>query len=145
MTPQLQVLTEVKQCFTEARKNLVEGARLLYRVEKEELWRQSGCNSFSEYVETELLISRSQASKLLASYERFVVEGGVSTSKLAQISPETLYLSTKLPGSLTEQLTKAETWTVREMRDELASNGETDCQHLNPIRICGTCHKRLQD
>lgn len=123
------VLGKAADCFKHARGNLMQGARYLHQISTQELW-QGAYSSFNEFLETECQISPGYASKLIKSYEYYVVGGGISLAKLQSVDPEKLYLAISLPGRNTdEKLVKAETWNRQELKDELASGPDGDCSH----------------
>lgn len=141
MKPTLQILDSAAQCFTDARKNLIEGAALLYEISAGELWKEK-YDSFGEYVEEECRISQGMASKLVNIHGYFVLKAGVSPAKLTHIDSEKLYLAMSLPGTPQKQLASAESLTRSEMRAEL-KDPQDKCLHEECFKICRACHKRV--
>lgn len=136
------ILGECAEAFKLARKGVYSGAALLYRIEQENLW-EGRFSSFSDYVESELQISKGFASKLLQSWKFYVITNGVSPRNLEGVGEEKLYLALKIPGTAEEKLVRAREWTRRELQDEAASKDGVDCEHPDTILICATCSKRI--
>lgn len=146
LTPAQTVLKEASDCFKNARRSVFEGVELLFCIQKETLY-DGAYTSFWEYVEQECQLSRGQASKLLQSYEFYVLKGGVSHAKLTDIDPEKLYLALKLPtGTVEQRLVKAREWNRRDLQDAL-SEDENGGQCTHPadkhVTICGVCQRRV--
>jgi hypothetical protein len=141
----VELLKEAAQCFHDARRNVYDGARLLYRIYEEKLW-EGQYSSFSEYTETECQLSKGYASKLLQSWQYFVVDGGFSAKQLHNIDAEKLYMALKLPDGTPEQrLVKAREWSRDDFRAELSSKEGVDCPCDVTIRICTKCGKRVYE
>lgn len=144
MTPQTTILTKAAECFTNARKNVYEGASLLYQIDQEKLW-EGNYDSFGEFVEQDCQLSQGYASKLIQSWKFYVVDGGLSQRKLEGVDAEKLYLALKLPeGTPEKRLIQAQTLSRQELRAELTEKDGVDCQHEKTITICASCHKRLE-
>lgn len=116
---------------------------LLFRINNEKLW-QDRFSSWNEFVESPegLGKSASWASKQLSIHDCYY--GKVSQRKLESIDSERLYLAIRLPGTPEEKLTKAELWGRSEIRDQLASTSEGDCQHdCEHVTLCSRCSRRV--
>ena len=139
----VNILDEAARLFTAARVNLIAGTELLWKIREEKMWEGS-FSSFSEYLNSECQISDGQASKLLKSYEYFVITHGFGQDKIAGVDFEKLYLSTSLPFEPEGQLLRAKEWTRQEIRDQLSSGPEGDCKHDCPhVEICSRCSRRV--
>lgn len=134
-----KLLTDTKEAFANVRSSVVVAMQKLYQVREELAWREKA-ETWGEYVESELSISQSFASKLLTVNQHYLVEAGISPDKLAGIDYECLYLAASTEGSYEEQIAKAANLTRRELREE--RNEEQPHEHL-PITICKTCSLRL--
>jgi len=141
MTPSTIVLTDTANCFKMARRALLDGAHGLRDIQALKLW-EGTYNSFGEYVEQECQISQSYASKLIKTYEHYIINGGVSHATLEGTDVEKLYLAISLTGTTHEQAVKAETLTRQEIKAELAVKDGVEHECV-PISICKTCSKRL--
>ena len=129
------VVQETKTLWNTGKKVMVQVAYNLSKIRESNVWAEF--KTFPQYCEEELGIGQSQTSKLLtiADYylEKFTPE---------QIGPtdyEALYLSAKLPGSVEENLAKAQTLKRSELRlerDEVAP-----CPHSNVSPTCTDCWK----
>lgn len=134
----MTLLDQTKEAFANVRSSVVFAMQRLYEVHERKLY-ETVADSWGAYVESELGISQSFASKLLSVNKHYLL-GGVSPEKLESIDYECLYLAAKTEGSLEEQVEKARTLTRRELKEE--RNEETEHEHL-PITICKTCSLRL--
>ena len=142
MKPATTILDDCSRAFKGARERVVEAMRLLYQIDQTNAW-EGKFSGFSEYVEQECQISRGQASKLLAVWKYYVIDGAVSHAKLKAIDPEKLYLAIRLPTGTPEQrLVKAHEWNREDFRAELSTVEEHNCQDFR-VTICTKCHARL--
>lgn len=137
-----QVLDKCAELFQAGRKNLLAAAGLLYKIKQEELYKVQ-FETFTEYVEEQCLMDIGQASRLLTTFEHYVVKGGLEPAQLAEINPEKLYLARSLEGSPQQQSVKALTLSKQELKSQriLEQTGE-EHEH-EPVSICKTCHQRL--
>lgn len=142
MTPQTTILKDCADCFSKARQNLMEGAKLLYQIQEHKLF-EGRFDSFGEYVEQELQISQSFAAKLCKAFHFYAIEGGYSIKELQGIDSEKLYLSMNLPGNTEEKLEKAKLLSRSEIKAELGVREGRECEHLTKITICANCHLRV--
>lgn len=141
----VNVLEQAATFFQNARRSLIAGAELLYKIRQGNLW-EGQYSSFAEYVEDECQISRGQASKLLTVYEHFVITHGVSQRNLEGADMEKLYLATSLEVEPEQALIRAKTLTRQELRDELSSGPQGDCAHdCEHFTLCGRCNRRVYE
>ena len=131
------ILQECASYFVSMRKNLILGAELLYKIREEELWKGT-YNNFSEYIVDEIKMDTGRISKILSSYEHFVVKNGIVPAQMVDATEENLYLATKMTGSAEEQLAKALTLTRSELRQQTAyeKNGEEHSCNFK-CTVCG--------
>lgn len=118
---------------------------LLYRIKSQNL-SEGRFSSFKEFVESPDGLGKtySWAVKQIKVYEHYVLQGGIPQFELENIDNERLYLAKQLPESVNAQLEKAQSLSRSEIRDELASTPEADCQHGYPtVTICSHCNKRV--
>lgn len=139
----MTLLTQCREVFQDARKSIFEGIAMLHEIAEGKLWESGGFSTFGEYVEQELQLHPTQASRYLTSYKHFVIEGKQDFSLLKSTDPEKLYLASKLPMDLEQQLMRATTWSRRDIKDELASKDGHDCKHEVTVQICTHCGKRV--
>ena len=125
------LLTETAEHFTRARKSVLEGAKGLYLIRESNMWEEGGYGSFSAFCEEACQLSKGQASKWIAVYERFVLPGVVSPAKLEEVDAEKLYIALSLPGEPDEQYAKAATLTRDELREEVREEKNGICTHEN--------------
>lgn len=133
MTQEIQeasvILHNAALCFRSARKNLMEGANRLHEISTLKSW-EGHYSSFNEFVEQECQLSAGYASKLVKTWEYYVVQNGVSPAKLAEIDVEKSYLAINLNGEAAHKLIKAGEWNRQEIKDSLAENPDgSDCSH----------------
>lgn len=141
----ITLLKEASDCFKEARKNVYDGARLLYRIQADNLW-EGQYSSFTEYVEQECQLSKSYLSKLLQAWKYYVIDGGVKQSSLVGIDSDKLYFAMRLPtGSVEQRLVKAKEWNREDLRAELSTVDGHECEHPpeSQVTLCGKCQKRV--
>ncbi len=136
------ILKDAAHCFRDARGSLIEGAKLLHTIYSKQLYLEA-YTTFGEYVEQECQLSPSYASKLIKTYEHYVINGSLSHAKLKDIEPEKLYLAINLKGTPTQQLSKALTLSRGELKSERFEKEGHDCQHPVTIKICATCHAKI--
>lgn len=123
------VLDLASHCFKNARGNLMQGAKYLHQISKEELWKGQ-YSSFNEYLEGECQISASYASKLIKVYEYYVVQSGVSPRKLEAVDVEKSYMAINLNGEPEHKLLAAQEWNRQDFKDHLATNPDgSECSH----------------
>lgn len=135
------LLPATKDAFGSVRHSVVVAMQLLSAVKDSGVWEQVA-NSWGEYVESELGISQSFASKLLTVNAAYILQGKVSPEKLEGIDYERLYLAQMLSGSVEEQIEKARTLTRKELKEE--RNDEEPHTH-QWIQICKHCQIRNND
>lgn len=142
LTPTGILLQETKEAFANVRGSVVVAMQRLYKVHESDAW-QGVCSSWSEYVESELGISQSFASKLLSVNNHYLVQGGLDPEIIAGIDYEKLNMVRSLPGTLDEHLSMARTLSRKEIRD---SFGESiKCEHPKTYVICADCGTRIYD
>jgi len=139
MTPTLELLRETKEAFANVRGSVVVAMQRLYKVHESDAW-VGVCSSWSEYVESELGISQSFASKLLAVNKHYLIEGGLSPENITGIDYESLYLAKSIPGTVQEQTSMASTLSRRELKETKNDREETPHEH---IPCCAICRIRL--
>lgn len=135
------VLSQGADAFKSARQDVLEGARLLYLISKEELWKER-FDSFEAYVEDECKIGKSFASKLVQIWQNYVVDGCLAAKQLEGVDTEKLYLALQLPGGADKKLAQAQTLSRQELRQELRDPDDA-CEHPNQGLYCKSCHKTL--
>jgi hypothetical protein len=144
MKPEIiSLLKQAAEHFKSARKSLIEGAGLLHKISNERLYLGK-FDSFGEYLEQECQLSEGTASKLIKVYQHFVIDGGVSPRNLQNVDSEKLYLALRLDMKPSEQLTRAETWSREDLREEVRAIGkdEHECKMdmtvvIHPCKTCG--------
>lgn len=137
----MEITKKAAECFTSARKNLLEGAKLLSEIKEKELWKGDYV-SFNEYLQEGCRVSPGFASKLVQVYEHFCLQGKVAPKELADVDTEKLYMASKLPGTHEKQLSQAITLSRSELKSEL-KDPEDECRHEDTVTICSGCHKRV--
>lgn len=133
------IVEQTKELLHAVRGSLVHVAQNLHVIKTSGEW-QNHASSWGEFCEDTLQVSQSQASKLLAIHQYFVIECGKSVDDLAGIDYEKLYAVKSLTGSVEDQLTKARTLSRRDLKEE--KNDEEPHEHV-PIEICKVCSIRL--
>lgn len=129
------LLEETKTAFEAVKGCTLVAMQRLHQVHATEAWK-AVADSFGAYVEGELGISQSFASKLLSVAKHYLVQGNLSPDKLAGIDYESLYLAKKLAGTVEEQLAKAETLSRAELKAENVDDGHVHSGELVTIHKC---------
>lgn len=130
MTQELEnILDKATDCFKHARGSLMQGAKYLHQISKEELWKGK-YSSFNEFVEQDCQLSAGYASKIVKTWEYYVVQNGVSPAKLAAVDVEKSYMAIQLNGEAEHKLIKASEWNRQDLKDQLATNSDgSECGH----------------
>lgn len=137
-----ELLQRARVVSANAKKNMLELAYLLYTIRENDLFLRHH-TSFSAYLEDDVKISEGFATKLISVYATFLENNTVDRKRIEGVDIEKLYLARRLEGSVEERLVKAETLTRSELKQELAIKDDKECQHLQTVTICSTCHVRL--
>ena len=115
---QLEGKDLLKECilaFTAAKNSLFEAAQMLWFIRRDEVWKDE-YDSWTDFVQNGIKMDKGRVSKLLTSYEHFVVQNGVELAQLTEAQEESLYLASKMEGTVDEQLAKSLTLTRSELR-----------------------------
>jgi len=134
----IDLLETTKEAFANVRSSMVVAMQKLHQVREQGAWTQVAEN-WGEYVEAELGISQSFASKLLTVNKHYILEGGISPEKLAGIDYESLYLAVKTEGSTDEQVEKARNLSRSELKME---RNELDEHEHTWVEFCTHCKVR---
>lgn len=131
------LLQETKEAFANVRGSVVVAMQRLYKVHESNAW-EGVCSSWSEYVESELGISQSFASKLLSVNKHYLIDGGLSPENIAGIDYEKLNMVRSLPGTLDEQLSMARTLSRTELK-QTKNDIEETAHTPNWVTYCEIC------
>lgn len=102
---------------------MVQVAWNLAQIQKSDAWK--GYKTFSQFAETELGIGQSQTSKLLTIASYYLEK--YSPDEIGAADYESLYMASRLPGSVEENLAKAKTLKRSELRAEKEESAP--CEH----------------
>lgn len=127
-----ELVENVRGYLGSARQAIVYAARDLYFL-REQLPPDT---KFGEYVEENLGISGSTASKWIGNYESFVVNGGASIESLAGLDQDKLLLAKSLSGTVEEKLAKVRTLSRAELRAEKVDDGHVHSGETVEIHKC---------
>lgn len=139
LSPEISVpglIEETRALWNQGKKVMIQIAWNLNQIQKSDAWQEY--ETFPKFCEAELDIRQSTTSKLLTIASYYLKE--LSPEQIGAVDYELLYASTMLPGTVEENLAKAQTLTRRELREEL--NESEPHEHL-PITICKHCQIRL--
>ena len=131
---------ECINAFKSARKSLFVATSMLYQVRETNAY-QANFGTFTAFLEDGCGISRGYGSKLLASFEHFVVEGGIAPKRLVDVDVDKLYQASKLSGTVEHQLSKALTLSRHELKLEQSDDDGHTCEAM---KLCKHCHKRME-
>lgn len=135
----MNLLEKTEQLFHSARVSFIEAASALYDCREQEVWKEQ-YESWADFLEV-LGLSQSAGSKMLSSYEHFVIEGGVSHAKLATVELEKAYLAIELTGTAHEQIEKASLLSRAELKEQKVFE-KTGQEHVHSY-VCRICHHPL--
>lgn len=118
------------------------GARL-FQIRENRLWENT-YDSYQEFLDS-AKISKGNASMLAAIHKAYVIDGGVTHEKLAQVGYSNLYAAIPLIESdgIEKAVEKARLLTRDEIKQEVREELHGECEHPEVIQICTTCHKRM--
>ena len=134
------ILTDCIEAFNQARGAIADALELLWSVNKQEAWKGS-YNSFSEFCEDGLQISRSTGNQYVAIYQHYVAEGCITVKQLRNADMNKLYRAISLTGTPEQQYSKALTLSRSELRNEKT---EEDGHECTPVTVCSKCWKRME-
>lgn len=119
------------------------GARL-FLIQEKEIWKD-GYESFGEFVDAAGL-RRPFASQLTTIHKVYVVQGRVRSTELAKVGYQKLYDAIPLieKEGVQKAVTMARTLSLGELREEVREEKHGECLHKEIIKICATCHKRVE-
>ena len=145
LTPKKNILEECAEKFAGARKNALQGIALLWKIREEGLFRETH-QSFGAFAEEECGLNASQASRYLTAFEHFSIQGGFSIAQIGEVDVEKLYIAKSLSGSAEEQLAKAQSLSIRELKAQnvYEKTGE-ECAHEKTYTACCSCNKRIDN
>lgn len=145
LTPIGELLEQTKSAFQGIRSSTVAAMLLLAKVKEENAWTYVE-SSFGAYVEGELGVSQSYASKLLSVHQKYITEAGIRPEWLEGIDYEKCYIAAPLLKegvSALEVLERARTLTRAELRAERVDSGHEHSGETVVIHKC--CGMRKND
>lgn len=138
-------LRETVDLVRQIETRFLELAAKLYRVRYEELWNYN-YSSYEEFLET-ARISPSVASVLVKVHQHYVINGHVDNDKLVGVGYSNLYEAIPLLAhqDVETVIAKAKLLTRAEIKEEVREEQHGECQHLEHIKICASCKKRIYE
>lgn len=127
-----ELVENVRRNLGSARESIAYAARDLYFI-REQLPEGT---KFGQYVEENIGISGSTASKWVGNYEAWVIQGGVDIEAIAGIDQDKLLLAKSLSGSIEERLSKAKVLNRAELRAEKVDDGHVHSGETVEIHKC---------
>lgn len=133
------LIEETKDFLRETRVSLMHVARNLHAIKAGEEWKSLVSNdNWGQFCESELGISPSMASKLMNTYQHFVIEGGIPENQLMGIDHDKLNSARSLPGTPEEQLSKATHLSRTELKQE-KNDAEATPHTPSFSEVCTVC------
>lgn len=132
---------DVDECisvFNKGRKLTIEAMVRLYSVFVAKTW-ESKASTWTEFVEVDLQISGTSASKMIGVYEKFLLTETLKPAQLENTTIDRLYAAIPLlkDNSLKEVLVIAETLNPEDIRKTIKGEPE---KHVHKwIEICAIC------
>lgn len=106
------LVQQTKDLLGAVRGSLIKVAQNLYQIKES----YTDDKAWGSFVEEELGISQSFASKLLTINRVYLLEGGLPSERIEGVDYEKLYAATKLDGSVEEKVAKASTLSRSELK-----------------------------
>lgn len=137
-------LRETVDLVRQIESRFLELAQRLFNIKEKEIWKQD-YDSFQDFLDT-TKISKGNASMLMAIHKAYVVDGGMTHAKLAKAGYSNLYEAMPLieRDGVEKAAEIARTLTRSEIKDEVREEKHGECAHPEIIKICATCHKRVE-
>lgn len=140
----MNILQACSEKFVGARKSALEGVALLWKIRDTGAFKEGGFSSFGQYAEEECGLNASQASRYLTAFEHFSIQGGFSITQIGEVDVEKLYQARLLKGDPAEQLAKAQSLSLKEIKAQnIYEKTGAECVHEELV-ICRKCSKRLK-
>ena len=114
---QKTLLNECLEAFANARGKIIDALESLWAVHENNAW-EGRYNSFSEFCESGLKISRSTGSKYIKVYEHYIKNASLTIQQLRDADVECLYLALGTEGTPEKQYSNALTLSRAELKDE---------------------------
>jgi len=111
------LLQNCLKVFSEARGKIVDALESLWLVHENSAW-EGEYDSFSDFCEQGLRISRSTGSKYIKVYKHYVVNASLTAKQLRNADVECLYLALATEGTPEKQFSRAPTLSRAELKDE---------------------------
>lgn len=127
------LIEETRSLWNTGRKVMIQVSANLAKIRESDAW--ANYKTFPQFCEEELGIGQSQTSKLLTIADYFLRE--YTPEQIGPTDYEALYMATKLPGSVEENLAKAKTLKRSELRQE---HQELEPHAFESLEICKVCH-----
>lgn len=117
------LIAHTRELWNTGKKVMIQVAWNLAQIQKSDAWK--GFKTFPQFCEDELGIGQSQTSKLLTIADYYLDK--YSPEEIGPTDYEALYMATRLPGSVEENLAKAKTLKRSELRT--AKQEAEPCTH----------------
>jgi hypothetical protein len=142
-----QEITIVEELVEETRGLLTRGKELLVKVaynlkalKDSGEWEKYGHDTFPKFCQEELDLSQSNTTKYLTIAEYFSEK--FSPEDIGPVAIENLYLASKLPGDLEENLAKAKTWRREDFKQDKAETTPHEFARVCYCSVCGLSEER---
>lgn len=127
------LISETKDLWNTGKKVMIQVAYNLAQIQKSDAWQDY--ESFPKFCEAELDIRQSTTSKLLTIADYYL--RSLSPEQIGPVDYERLYQATMLPGTVEENLSKAQTLTRLELKQEL---NDSEPHTGEFVEYCKFCH-----
>ena len=117
------LITHTRELWNTGKKVMIQVAWNLAQIQKSDAWKNF--KTFPQFCEDELGIGQSQTSKLLTIADYYLEK--YSPEEIGAADYESLYMASRLPGSVEENLAKAQTLKRSELRAERQETAP--CEH----------------
>jgi len=134
-----ELIEETRGLLTRGKELLVKVAYNLHTLRESGEWKGE-YETFPKYCQEVFELSQSSTSKYMAVAEYFSAK--FLPEDIGPVAMENLYLSTKLPGSPEENLSKARTWSRDEFKQEKNEVAPHAFMKVCYCSVCGLSEER---
>lgn len=133
------LIAHTRELWNTGKKVMIQVAWNLAQIQKSDAWKNF--KTFPQFCEDELGIGQSQTSKLLTIADYYLEK--YSPEEIGPTDYEALYMATRLPGSVEENLAKAKTLKRSELKQTAVTEGHVHSGKIVQIHAC--CGMRVNE
>lgn len=134
-----EMLEETRGMLSIGKELAVRVAYRLLTLSKSDVWKGEH-KTFPKFCQEELDIPQTTTSKYLSIATHFSEK--FSPEDIGPVAIENLYLASKLPGDLEENLAKAKTWRREDFKQDKAETTPHEFARVCYCSVCGLSEER---